>query len=171
MSKALALSILLCFNLQFSPSVSESLLKRVSIIAEASKFIGFKYKSRFENYILDCSGFTKLVFGNCEIDIPRTSVLQKEKGYKVVNIEDVVPGDLLIFRGRNAKNPRPGHTAIAHHWSNDTLYFVHSSVSKGITIDHIHSPYWKKRFIEARNIINDVAVSMDWNKHLTNPNK
>lgn len=170
MSKALVLSILLGFNLQFSPSMSESLLKRVGVIYEATKFIGLKYKSRFENYILDCSGFTKLVFGSCEIDIPRTSVSQKEKGYKVINIEDVAPGDLLIFRGRNAKSSRPGHTAIAHHWSNDTLYFIHSSVSKGITIDHIHSPYWKKRFIEARNIIDDVAVSEDKNKVLTNAN-
>jgi cell wall-associated NlpC family hydrolase len=77
----------------------------------------------------------------------------------VIDIKEVAPGDLLIFRGRNANNSRPGHTGIAHHWSSDTLYFIHSSVSKGITLDHIYAPYWKRRFIEARNIIDDMDDS------------
>jgi probable lipoprotein NlpC len=137
-------------------SLNESFLTRLTIIMEASNYIGLKYKAKFEEYMLDCSGYAKMIMEKCGIPMSRTSQTQIHEGEKIANLADVKPGDLLIFKGRNLQSKIPGHVGIAHHWQNDTLYFIHSSSSRGIVIDPIESPYWKKRFLEARNVV-DVA--------------
>lgn len=51
---------------------------------------------------LDCSGFTKLVYGQLGITLPRSSGAQKDAG-TVVSAADALPGDLVWT---------PGHIAI-----------------------------------------------------------
>jgi cell wall-associated NlpC family hydrolase len=85
--------------------------------------------------------------------VTRSSVSQVHDGKKVSSIQNARPGDLIVFKGRNARNIRPGHVGIVHHISNDTVYFIHSSVQKGVTIDHLHDPYYKKRFLQIRDIV------------------
>ncbi len=88
-------------------------------------------------------------------NVTRSSVSQIHDGKRVEDIKAARPGDILVFKGRNAKNNRPGHVGLVHHWSNDTLYFIHSSVAKGIVIDHMYDQYYKKRFLQVRNVIGD----------------
>lgn len=126
---------------------------RKKIIKEAEKHLGKKYKTQIHGQIMDCSGYTRLMMSKHGINITRSSVTQVHDGIRVKNLKDAKPGDVLVFKGRNARNNRPGHVGLVHHWSNDTLYFIHSSVQKGITIDHMFDPYYKKRFLQVRDVI------------------
>lgn len=128
-------------------------VKRSEIIKEAEKYLGKRYKSKISGQMMDCSGFTKFIMSKFDIKLTRSSVTQVKDGIRVKDIAMAQPGDILVFKGRNPRNNLPGHVGIVHHWSNDTLYFIHSSVQKGITIDHLRQPYYSKRFLQVRNVV------------------
>lgn len=138
-----------------TPNTEVALSKRSQLIKEAEKYLGLRYKTRIGKQIMDCSGYTKFILSKFDTKVTRSSVTQIKDGKRVENIKDARPGDILIFKGRNHKSNLPGHVALVHHWSNDTLYFIHSSVQKGITIDHIFQSYYSKRFMQIRNVIGD----------------
>lgn len=129
--------------------------KRKSIIWESENYLGLKYKTLVKNTTFDCSGFVNFVLRKAEISVSRSSSSLINDGIKVTKINLAKPGDIIVFKGRNINAKTPGHVGIVHHWENDTLFFVHSSVSKGVTIDHIHDPYYSKRFLQVRNVVGD----------------
>jgi cell wall-associated NlpC family hydrolase len=126
---------------------------RYEILQEAEKHLGKRYRTQIQNHVFDCSGFVRYCMRTIGKNVTRSSVSQVHDGIEVDDIKDARPGDILVFKGRNVNNNRPGHVGLVHHWSNDTLYFIHSSVSKGITIDNMYDPYYGKRFLQVRNII------------------
>lgn len=127
--------------------------KRYEILQEAEKHLGKRYRSQYKNQVFDCSGFVRHCMREVQENVTRSSVSQVHDGKRVYDIKDAQPGDILVFKGRNANNNRPGHVGLVHHWSNDTLYFIHSSVSKGITIDNMYDPYYGRRFLQVRDVI------------------
>jgi cell wall-associated NlpC family hydrolase len=129
--------------------------KRQQILSEGEKYLGKRYRSKVGKHIFDCSGYVKFLMSGIGKNVTRSSVSQIHDGKRVKDIKDAKPGDILVFRGRNARNNRPGHVGLVHHWSNDTLYFIHSSVAKGITIDNMYDPYYAKRFLQVRNVIGE----------------
>lgn len=129
--------------------------KRQQILLTGEKYLGMRYRSKVGKNIFDCSGYVKFLMSGIGKNVTRSSVSQIHDGKRVKELKDARPGDILVFRGRNARNNRPGHVGLVHHWSNDTLYFIHSSVAKGITIDHIYDPYYAKRFLQVRDVIGD----------------
>lgn len=68
-------------------------------VTEAKKYLGVPYLWGGTDPAkgLDCSGFTKLVFGNLGVDLPRTSSQQATAGRPVASMADARPGDLLFF--------------------------------------------------------------------------
>jgi len=145
---------LICQQVQ-PPVIENPLDIRKEMIAEAEKYVGKRYKSRVGKQIMDCSGYTKMCMQKFGFIITRSSVTQIHEGVRVKEIMKARPGDIIVFKGSNARNRRPGHVGLVHHISNDTLYFIHSSVSKGITIDHLHQSYYKRRFLQIRDVIGD----------------
>ncbi|MBK8628437.1 MAG: C40 family peptidase [Saprospiraceae bacterium] len=135
--------------------LSPSAYKRKQILWEGEKYLGMRYRSKVGKNIFDCSGYVKFLMSVVGKNVTRSSVSQIHDGKRVKELKDARPGDILVFRGRNPRNNRPGHVGLAHHWSNDTLYFIHSSVAKGITYDHIYDPYYAKRFLQVRDVIGD----------------
>ena len=70
-----------------------------AVVAEAQKYLGVPYLwgGTDPTKGLDCSGFTKLVFGNLGIDLPRTSSQQATSGRAVASLAEARPGDLVFF--------------------------------------------------------------------------
>ncbi len=127
--------------------------KRSEIVKLAESFLGYKYRSKVSKAIFDCSGYVKYLMAAIGENITRSSVSQIHDGSRILELEKAKPGDILVFKGRNPRNNRPGHVGIVHHWSNDTLYFIHSSISKGIVIGNMNDPYFIKRFLQVRDVI------------------
>ena len=69
------------------------------MVAEAQKYLGVPYLwgGTDPTKGLDCSWFTKLVFGNLGIDLPRTSSQQATSGRAVASLAEARPGDLVFF--------------------------------------------------------------------------
>jgi cell wall-associated NlpC family hydrolase len=133
--------------------LSQAFSKRAEIMMSGEKYLGLKYRSKYGKNIFDCSGFVKFLMAGVGVNITRSSVSIINDGKRVKDIKDAKPGDILVFKGRNARNNRPGHVGVVHHWANDTLYFLHSSVMKGIVIDNLHDQYYAKRFLQVRDVI------------------
>jgi hypothetical protein len=70
-----------------------------AVVSQAQKYIGVPYLWGGTDPAkgLDCSGFTKLVYGNLGIDLPRTSSQQATSGTAVASLADARPGDLVFF--------------------------------------------------------------------------
>lgn len=68
-------------------------------IAIAKQYLGVPYKWGGNDPAsgLDCSGFTKLVYGQLGIELPRTSAQQATVGTKVSSLAAAQPGDLVFF--------------------------------------------------------------------------
>lgn len=96
---------------------------------------------------IDCSAFTREMFReSAGMSLPRTTEEQVLLG-KPVGKEELKFGDLIFF---NTTGQNPSHVGI---YIGDDM-FAHASVSFGVTLSSMYSSYYKKRYTEARRIIN-----------------
>ncbi|HTX18483.1 MAG TPA: NlpC/P60 family protein [Bacteroidota bacterium] len=95
---------------------------------------------------IDCSAFTEAVYAqSTSVTLPRTTAEQVRLG-QPVSREDLKFGDLMFF---NTTGTNPSHVGI---YIGDDL-FAHASEAFGVTISSIESSYYKKRYTEARRIL------------------
>ena len=115
---------------------------RDRVVATARKELGDAYKyaaSGPERW--DCSGLTHHSYSKAGIQIARSSneIAKMSKGTDLNNAEK---GDLIFFK----KDGRVFHVSIITENSEDHLWVVHSTTSRGvIEEDVLKSPYWKKK--------------------------
>ncbi|SEL18214.1 Cell wall-associated hydrolase, NlpC family [Blastococcus sp. DSM 46786] len=76
-----------------------------AVVTEAQKYLGVPYLwgGTDPRKGLDCSGFTKLVFGNLGIELPRTSSRQATAGKAVPSLASARPGDLVFFDNSSSR--------------------------------------------------------------------
>jgi hypothetical protein len=134
---------------------------RVSaLFSDVRQYLGIRY--RFGGTTpagFDCSGFVRFMFGKVfDMQLPRSSREMSAIGMKVDRSE-LKPGDLVFFH--NARN-RINHVGI---FVGNGL-FVHSSLSKGITSDHLSENYYDKRFATGVRILDlpDHLLQQDFEK-------
>ena len=109
-------------------------------VATAKHYLGVPYvRGGSTPSGFDCSGFTKYVYGQYGISIPRTSSGQASFGGYVAR-EDLRPGDIVAFTG---------HVGI--YIGNG--YMIHSpSTGKVVEITSINSAYWRAKYISGRRV-------------------
>lgn len=91
----------------------------------------------------DCSGFVYYVYKRVSLKIPVTTEQLERAGYEIPG-EEVLPGDLILFRIKQAY-----HVGIML----NKKEFIHSSLSKGVSIDSADQPYWRRGLLSFRRII------------------
>lgn len=123
------------------------------LINFAKKFLGTPYRySGATPSGFDCSGFISYIFGNFGLSMVHSSYGMAELG-KTVRLSEILPGDLMFFKGSDLKSNRVGHVAMVVEVSPDAIKFIHSSTSKGVTIDNFKtSKYFITRFIKAKRL-------------------
>jgi cell wall-associated NlpC family hydrolase len=142
---------LLC-NIAFTAQTkSDSLIE----FAKHQLGVNYKYGGINPNIGFDCSGFVKYVFSHFNIDVPRSS-MDYEKIGRIIPLDSVNKGDIIVFTGTNAKIRKPGHVGIIVKIENNELYFIHASsgskVRKVIITNYSTSASYQKRFIKAVRI-------------------
>lgn len=132
----------------------ERIVKADNIINTALKYLGVKYSyGNSSPKGFDCSGFTRYVFNEENIQISRTSHAQFNDGERINKTNDLKPGDLVFFGSRATPNAI-GHVGIVVEVDSETgrFKFVHAS-RQGIKVDESTEQYYSRRYIGARRII------------------
>ena len=125
------------------------------VITEAEKYLGIKYKyGGITDKGFDCSGFTSHVFSSIALALPHSAAEQSTMGIPV-NMNQCQKGDLIFFKGRSAKLNKVGHVGIVVENNDSVVKFIHASLHSGITISNLNDPYYQKRYVCIRKIIND----------------
>jgi len=90
---------------------------------------------------IDCSAFVGLLMGSVyAIKLPRTSREQYKMAAKVGK-DEMEEGDMIFFGMKKTKSVNH----VGFYLGNG--YFVHSSLSQGVTISNVNDSYYADRFI------------------------
>ena len=100
----------------------------------------------------DCSGFVYFCFKNFGLPLPHSSAAQGLLGANIPT-EAAQPGDLIFFKGHNAKSSRIGHVGIVTEVTDQSIKFIHSAWNGGVRYDFLHSDYYRKRYVGVRRVI------------------
>ncbi len=117
---------------------------REKIIKTALSLKGRPYKKKAKGPdAFDCSGFVEYVYKKAKISLPPSTREQNQIGEKIA-LKDVSPGDLVFFR-----TIKVFHVGIML----NKKEFIHSSTTKGVSIDRIDENYWKKKKAYFRRVL------------------
>lgn len=93
---------------------------------------------------IDCSAFTRTMYRECGVQLPRTAAMQWDAGGESIEREDLQFGDLIFFHTRKAVYV--SHVGI--YLGNDM--FCHASSRNGVTVSSLESNYYSTHYIGAR---------------------
>ncbi len=131
---------------------SEIVNKEEEILETAKQFLGVKYIWAANGpSAFDCSGFTKYVFKENGISLPRHSGHQANVGQKI-KFNDLEKGDLVFFDTEKKFTHRVNHVGI---FIGDNKFIHASSAKKKVIITSFSKKkFYKNKFLYARRIIN-----------------
>lgn len=102
----------------------------------------------------DCSGFVSYCYKQIGYKIPRSSRAQYKTGKKRKRNE-VLPGDIVVFTGKDKFSDNPGHVGIVHHFDNENIWFIHSASSIGVSYSSLKESYYNQRLLGFISIIEE----------------
>ena len=103
---------------------------------------------------LDCSGLVHFVFGQMNLELPRTVSEQFSSG-NPVEFDSIKAGDLLFFATTSSglKTGSATHVGIAI-TTPIVGEFVHAPGSGSeVRVDRFDAPYWRARWVGARRLL------------------
>ena len=103
----------------------------------------------------DCSGFVYWVFSKYGVSVPRDTVRQSRAGQEVAR-NDLLPGDILIFRIGNTPNGR--HSAI---YIGDDKFIHSPSAGSRVRIENLNAAYWTRHYMTARRVLETPPCDLD----------
>ncbi|MBL0743715.1 C40 family peptidase [Chryseolinea lacunae] len=116
--------------------------------AQTLKGTRYKYASASPKTGFDCSGFVHYVFKHFSIQVPRSSVDFTHVG-RTIELQEAMPGDLILFTGTNSKVRRVGHMGIVITQGCDSVVFLHASSGKAHSVTETElNKHYKERFIK-----------------------
>jgi LysM repeat protein len=122
-----------------------SLKERLILFAKKMTDIPYRFGGS-SLFGIDCSAFVQKVYGLVGMDIPRSAREQFTEGDPVDKAE-LSMGDLVFFRTYASF---PSHVGI---YLGNNLFIHASSRSRKVTVDSLETPYYLKRFIGAKRLI------------------
>lgn len=138
-----------------SPMTEEILQSADQLIAIASEHLGTKYRSGgMKSGGFDCSGLMCYTFSQLDFKLPRTSNEQSRTGKKIKKSQ-AQKGDLIFFstNGRGTVN----HVGMITEVVDDEIFFIHSSVSRGVIVSSVKEAYYAKRFVRINRVLDIVT--------------
>ncbi len=136
----------------YHASKETSVIKN-QIESKAKSFLGTKYvwgatgPSKF-----DCSGFTQWVYRDSGITIPRVSKDQAKVG-SYVQYANLKRGDMVFFDTKKHREGIVTHVGI--YLGNNNFIHASSAAKKVVIYNFEDKPYYKKRFLWGRRVINN----------------
>ena len=129
-----------------------SLSKEDEIIETAKNFLGTKYVWAANGpNAFDCSGFTKYVFKENGITLPRYSGHQAKVGMRV-SFNELQKGDLVFFDTKHKFRGKVNHVGI---YIGDHKFIHASSAKKKVIITSFdEKPFYRHRFLRGERVIN-----------------
>ena len=124
-----------------------------SVIAICKQSLGLPYKYGGNSPVtgFDCSHFVAYGFGKLGINLGGSSAAMATAGEEIP-LEQVQPGDILLFTGRNASTGRVGHVSLVIEVAPGVIKMIHSC-NRGVVIDNYYDmKYYTARFLQARRI-------------------
>lgn len=120
------------------------------LVSVAKQYEGARYKYGGEGpKSFDCSGFTRFVYSEVGIQLPRRSADQAQFGKKI-SAHRAQKGDLLVLK----KGRKVQHVGIVVAAKDEGLWVTHASTSRGVITENMSSsPYWKSRIRYARRVL------------------
>jgi cell wall-associated NlpC family hydrolase len=150
-------------NMVVDNSIGDSwsqLTKEDEIIETAKSFIGTKYVWAANGPdCFDCSGFTKYVFKENGITLPRYSGHQAKVGIRV-SFDELKKGDLVFFDTERKFRGKVNHVGI---YIGDNKFIHASSAKKKVIITSFNKkPFYRRRFLRGERVINysDIYASL-----------
>jgi cell wall-associated NlpC family hydrolase len=138
-------------------SKSEELLElniRDRITLLAKKMLGLPYRfGGNSSFGIDCSAYVQKVYRLAGIDLPRTAREQFRAG-ESISKEELSVGDLVFFRTYASF---PSHVGI---YLGNNLFIHASTRIKKVTITSLNTPYFLRRFIGAKRLIDEDEVKI-----------
>ena len=129
----------------------EALESADQLIAIASEHLGTRYRSGgTKSGGFDCSGLMCYTFSQLDFKLPRTSNEQSRTGKKIKK-NQAQKGDLIFFstNGRGTVN----HVGMITEIVEDEIFFIHSSVSRGVIVSSVKEAYYAKRFVRINRVL------------------
>lgn len=117
------------------------------LVLFAKKMLNIPYRFGGNTVVgIDCSAYVKKVYSLVGVNLPRSAREQFTEG-KPVDGSELSMGDLVFFKTYASF---PSHVGI---YLGNNLFIHASSRSKKVTIDSLETPYYLKRFIGAKRLI------------------
>jgi len=128
------------------------LTKEDEIIDTAKEFLGTKYVWAANGPdCFDCSGFTKYVYKQNGITLPRYSGHQAKVGI-AVSFDELEKGDLVFFDTEHKFRGKVNHVGI--YIGNHKFIHASSAKKKVIITSFDKKPFYKRRFLRGERVIN-----------------
>lgn len=132
-------------SLHTSPS---SFRQETAIRMAAESWLGVPYRLGGNSKKgIDCSGLAVQLYREVfHTSLPRSAKEQRTLGY-AVHAPYLKPGDLLFFRFKREEGIE--HVGV---YLGDGQ-FVHASQTRGVVIDRLDTPYYRKHLVVARRVL------------------
>ena len=122
-------------------NVEAKILKNEKLYTFIDEWYGAPYKyAGFDKSGIDCSGFACKLYQNVYNQKTFRSTKDLYANCKEVKISDLKEGDFVFFK---IEKPTVSHVGV--YLINNK--FVHASTKKGIIINDLNEPYYKKYFL------------------------